>query len=158
MVSAFCSARCMVCSLCAINCMSFGGTRRRTLTPLSRVPKTSVCPLDCCEFMLLEGRGNNVKGANLGRSLDKSCQCLQHLRIGIGVVVVGIFLVFPQADRNYINSAGTSEGDFVLKAILFAKQRQDVFVKSSRVIGQHIRFQMDRDITCKHINLLKVVG
>ncbi len=108
--------------------------------------------------MLLEGRGDNVKGVDLGRSLDKSGQRLQHLRIGIGVVVVGIFLVFPQTDRGHINSAGTGESDFVLKAILLTKQRQDVFFKPSRVIGQHIRLQMERDIACKHIgNLLRVV-
>ena len=51
------------------------------------------------EFVLLEGRGHNVKGVNLGRSLDKPCQRLQHLRIGIGVVVVRIFLAFPQTNH-----------------------------------------------------------
>jgi hypothetical protein len=86
--------------------------------------------------VLLEGRGDNVKGVNLGRSLEKSCQSLQHLRIGIGVVVVGIFLVFPQTNRGHINSPRTGESDFVLKAVLLTKQRQDVFFKTSRVIGQ----------------------
>ena len=78
----------------------------------------------------MQGRGDNVKGVNLGRSLDKSCQRLQHLRISIGIVRVGIVLVFPQTDRGHINSARAGESDFVLKAILLAKQRQDVFLKN----------------------------
>src|SRR5438876_6844658 len=104
----------------------------------------------------MEGRGDNVSGLNLGRSLDKSYDHLQHFRIGIGVVSLGIGFVFPQTDCSYINSAGTSECDFVLKTILFTKQRKDVLLKCSRVIEKHIGFQMNRDIACKHSNLLKV--
>jgi len=40
--------------------------------------------------------------------------------------------------------------------MLFTKQRKDVLLKSSRVIGKHVGFQMNRDIACKHGNLLKV--
>jgi len=100
--------------------------------------------------VLLQRRGDNVIGVNLERSLDESCQSLQHLRIQAGVVVVGIFLVFLETDRGDINSAGTGESDFVLKAILLTQQRQDVFLKRSRVIGQGVRLQMERDIACKH--------
>ncbi len=67
----------------------------------------------------MEGRGDNVSGLNLGRSLDKSSDRLQHFRIGIGVVSLGIGFVFPQTDCSYINSAGTRECDFVFKTILF---------------------------------------
>ena len=63
----------------------------------------------------MEGRVDNVKGLNLGRSVDKSRQRLQHLLVGMGVVIVSIVLVIPQADCSHINSAGTSESDFVLK-------------------------------------------
>ena len=38
--------------------------------------------------MLRDGRGDHVEGVNLRRSLDESCQRLQHLRVGIGVVTV----------------------------------------------------------------------
>jgi hypothetical protein len=72
------------------------------------------------------------------------------LRIGIGVVSFGISFVFPQTDCSHINSAGTSECDFVLETILFTKQRKDFLLKSSRVIGKRMRFQMNRDIACKH--------
>ena len=70
---------------------------------------------------LVEGRVDNVKSLNLGRAVDKSRQRLQHLLVGMGVVIVGIVLVIPQADCSHINSPGTSERDFVLKAILFTK-------------------------------------
>ena len=48
--------------------------------------QTPECLLCSYEFVLLDGRGDHVKGVNLGRALDKSCQRLQHLRIGIGAV------------------------------------------------------------------------
>src|SRR5579859_247869 len=87
---------------------------------------------------------------HLRRAFDKSGQRLQYLRISIGVVGVGVLLVVPQTDRNYIHAASTGESDFVQKTILLAKQRKDIFFKCSRVIGEHTRFQMDRDIACKH--------
>src|SRR5579864_7040520 len=102
--------------------MSFGDTRRRK--QLRLLQPTNRAPLHGCEdFVLLERRGDYVKGVNLGRSLDKSCQRLQHLRIGIAVVVVGIFLVVPQTDSGHINSTLTGESDFVLEAILLTQQR-----------------------------------
>ena len=75
----------------------------------------------------MEGRGDNVGGLNFRRSLDKSCHRLQHLWVGIGVVGFGIDLVFPQTDCGHINSVGTSECDFVLEILLFAKQREESF-------------------------------
>src|ERR1035438_3278858 len=157
-VSAFCSARCMAALLGANRVHAVWRNEKADRNSASSCPTNSERLLRGHEFVLLEGRGDNVKGVNLGRSLDKSCQRLQHLRIGTVVVVVGIFLVFPQTDRGHINSAGTGESDFVLKAVLLTQQRQDVFFKSSCVIGQHIRLQLERDIACKHIsNLLRVV-
>ena len=97
--------------------------------------------------MILDGRGDHVIGMNLRCALDKSCQRLQHLLIGNGVVVVGIFLVVPHTDRKHVNSARAGESDFVLKPILLAQQGQDVLFEGSRVIGQIIRFQMKSDIT-----------
>ncbi len=85
--------------------------------------------------MLLRGRrayggsSNHVKGVNLRRSLDKPCQRVQHLWVGIGVVSVGIVFVVPQTDCGHINSARTGECDLVFKTILSAKQRKDVFLK-----------------------------
>jgi hypothetical protein len=79
----------------------------------------------------MAGRGDNVGGLNLGRSLDKSCYRLQHLRIGIGVVRFRVFLVLPETDCSHINSAGTGECDFVLETVLFTKKRKDVLLKRS---------------------------
>src|ERR1700722_33889 len=93
-------------------------------------------------IVLLEGRGDHVKGVDLGRTLDKSCQRLQHFRVSICVVGIGIVLVIPETDCGYIDSAGTGKGNFVLKAVLSTKQGKDVLLKSSRVIRQHIGFQM----------------
>src|SRR5580700_1009114 len=67
------------------------------------------------EVELVEGRGDNVRGLNFRRSLDKSRHHLQHLRIGIGVVSFGIGFVFPQTDCSHINSTGSSECNFVLE-------------------------------------------
>src|ERR1700686_2182344 len=125
--------------------------------PPSHAKKLTV--LRCYEFgALVKGRVNNVRGLNLGRPLDESCQRLQHLRIGIGVVSLGISFVFPQTDCSHINSTGTSESDFVLETILFTKQRKDFLLKSSRVIGERIRFQMNRNIACKHRQPPKGLG
>src|ERR1700684_3354126 len=98
-------------------------------------PTNSACPLRGYKFALLDGRGDDVKGMNLGRSLDKSCQRLQHLRIGIRVVSVGIVLVIPKTNCGHIHAAGTSERDFVLESILLAKQGKDILLKSPCVIG-----------------------
>ena len=54
----------------------------------------------------MKGRIDNVKGLNLGRSLDKSRQRLQYLRVGMGVVIVGIVLVIPHADCGQIREKG----------------------------------------------------
>src|ERR1039458_871345 len=86
-------------------------------------PDGSECPLRGYEnIVLLERRGDHVKGVNLGRAVEESCQGLQHLRIGIRVVSVGIVLVFPQTDCGHIYSARTGERDFVLETILSTKQ------------------------------------
>src|ERR1017187_3778513 len=117
------------------------------------------CPLRGYEnIVLLERRGDHVKGVNLGRAVEKSCQGLQHLRICIGVVSIGIVLVFPQTDCGHIYSARTGERDFVLETILSTKQGKDVLLKSSGVIGQHIGFQMNRNIACIHIGNLLWLG
>src|SRR4029077_17370081 len=100
--------------------------------------------------IVVEGRVDNLRALNLRRTLDKSSSRLQRLRIGIGVVSFDISFVFPQTYCSHINSAGTSECDFVLETILFTKQRKDVVPKSSRVSGKRIGFQMNRDIACKH--------
>src|ERR1700688_3689658 len=115
--------------------------RRRRLTAF---PCEKLTVLRCCvNGDLMAGRGDHVRGLNLGGSLDKSCHRLQHFGVGIGVVSFGIVLVFPQTDCSYINSAGTSECDFVLETILSTKQGKDVLLKGSRVIGKHIRLQMN---------------
>src|SRR5580704_7049585 len=90
----------------------------------------------------VKGGVDNVRGLNLGRSLDKSCQRLQHLRIGIGVVSFGIGFALPQTDCSHINSARTGEGYFVLKAVLFTQHRKNILLKRSRVIGKRIGFQV----------------
>src|SRR5947208_13804314 len=105
----------------------------------------------------MEGRGDNVSGLNLGRSLDKSSDRLQHFRIGIGVVSLGIGFVFPQTDCSYINSAGTRECEFFFKTILFTKQRKDVLLKCSCVFEKNIELQMNMDMACEHDDLVKVL-
>ena len=70
---------------------------------------------------LMEGRVDNVTGLNLGRSIDKSRHGLQHFGVSIGVVSIGTAFVVPQADGSHIDSAGTAERNFVLKAVLLAK-------------------------------------
>src|ERR1700680_3367834 len=108
---------------------------RRNLLRLLRTDN-SECALGCCEnFVFLESRGDNIKGVNLGRSLDESCQRLQHLGIGICVVSVGVVLVIPKTNCRHIHAAGTSEYDFVLESILSTKQGKDILLKSPRVIG-----------------------
>src|ERR1022692_4203710 len=99
---------------------------------------------------LVECRIDNVKIVNLWRSLDKSCQRLQHVRISLRVVSLGIGLIFPQTDCGHINSVRTCESDFVPETMLFTKQRKDIFFECYGVIGEHIGFQMDRNIACKH--------
>src|ERR1700688_420407 len=95
------------------------------VTPPPRT-KQLKCSLRCYRnIVLLEGRGDHVKGVNLGRALDKPCQRLQNLRLGIGVVRIGIVLVIPQTDGGHIAPARTSECDFVFKTILSTKQRKD---------------------------------
>ena len=115
-----------------------GGVNR---LPASRSSTVLHCRLNG-DFM--EGRGDNVSGVNLRCSLDKSCQRLQHLRINIGVVSFGIGLVFPQTDCSHINFAGTSECDFVLKAILLTKQREEEIVLSlgGLLLPRSLRFRM----------------
>ena len=56
------------------------------------------------EFM--EGRSDRLKRLNLGRSIDHSFKCSQHLRVGIGVVSFCIGLALPQTDGNNIQAAG----------------------------------------------------
>src|ERR1700737_2627158 len=70
---------------------------------------------------LMEGRVDNITGLNLGRSIDKYRHGLQHFGVSIGVVCIGTSFVVPQADGSHIDSAGTAERNFVLKAVLLAK-------------------------------------
>jgi hypothetical protein len=53
-----------------------------------------------------------------------------------------------------IASAGMGEGNFVLKAVLPAKQAKNLFVKRSGVVRKHIGLQMKRSITSKHMSTL----
>src|SRR3984957_5111967 len=136
------------------------GLRSWSWTPQSEgASHKKLTVLRCYKFgALVKGRVDNVRGLNLRRSVDKSCHRLQHLRISIGVVSFGISFVIPQTDCRHINSTGTSESYFVLKTILFTKQRKNVLLKSSRVIGERIGFQMNRNIACKHRQPPRVEG
>jgi len=69
----------------------------------------------------MEGAADDVRGLNLGCAFDESRQGLQHSRVRIRVVSIGIVLVFPETDYGHISAASTSESDFVLKTILFTK-------------------------------------
>src|SRR6202022_3893351 len=75
----------------------------------------------CANGDLMEGRVDNLTGLNLGRSIDYSCQGLQHFWVGIGIVSLCIGFVVPQTDGSDLCSAGTRECDFVPKTILFMK-------------------------------------
>src|SRR5450755_3631286 len=68
---------------------------------------------------LMEGRVDHLTRLNLGRSLNKFCQSLQHFWIGFGIVSLCIGFVVPQTDCSDLCTARTREGDFVLKTILF---------------------------------------
>jgi hypothetical protein len=100
----------------------------------------------------VEGRADNVGGVNRGRSFDVSCQRLQHFRVRVGVVSVCAGFVVPQTDGNHIDSAGTGERNLILKAVLLAKERENVLVKGTGVISKHIGFQMKRDVTSIHMS------
>src|ERR1700730_8263098 len=96
-------------------------TKKTAFTAFSGEESQCLSSYEIGSGNLVEGRVDNVKGVNLRRSLDKSCQRLQCLRVGIRVVLLGVCLIFPQTDCGHINSTGTSEGNFVLKSILFTK-------------------------------------
>ena len=55
---------------------------------------------------MMKGRSDLLERLNLGRSIDHSCNGLQHLWVGIGVVSVCIGFVLPQTDRSHIRGAG----------------------------------------------------
>src|ERR1700692_4048005 len=73
--------------------------------PSTRPPRTPHNSLRGYSDMM-EGRGDLLERLNLGRSIDHSCNVLQHLWVGIGVVSVCIGFVLPQTDRNHIHGAG----------------------------------------------------
>ena len=54
----------------------------------------------------MKGRGAGFKRLNLGRSIDEFSEGLQHLRVGSGVVSLGIGLVVPQTDYDRMLAAG----------------------------------------------------
>jgi hypothetical protein len=70
----------------------------------------------------MAGRADNVRGMNLGRSIDESCHRLQHFGIGSSVVSFGIGFVFPQTDCSHVDSAGTGKCYFVSEAVLPTKE------------------------------------
>lgn len=47
---------------------------------------------------VVEGRDDRLKRLDSRRSIDHIPQCLQHFRVGAGVVIVCIVLVIPQTD------------------------------------------------------------
>jgi hypothetical protein len=138
---------------------------RLALGPLREIGKTGLTAYSCGKFTVLrccvngelvERRGDNVRGLNLGRSFDKSCHRLQHLGIGIGVVRFGIGLLFQQSDCSHINSPGPANVISSLKPFCLRSKGRTVVLKCARVIGKSIGFQMNRDIACKHGNLLRL--
>ena len=74
-----------------------------------------------CYRDVMEGRGDGFTRLNLGRSIDESCKCSQHFRVGIRVVSFCIGFVLPQTDCSRIQAAGIRQCNFVLKALLLAK-------------------------------------
>src|ERR1700722_10481016 len=123
---------------------------------IDRLPRVKSLRVLCCcvNGDPMEGRAHNVRGFNRGCSFDKSCHRLQHFGVRIGVVSVGAGFVVPQAYGSHIASAGAGECNFVLKAVLLAKQRKNLLVKRSGVIRKHIGLQMKRNITSKHMSTL----
>ena len=75
----------------------------------------------------MERRVNDFRGLNLGRSIDESLHRLQHFWISIRVVRFRIGFVVPQTDGGHIDSARTGQRNFILKAILLAKYRKNIF-------------------------------
>src|SRR5580698_717619 len=89
---------------------------------VSRLPVRELSVLRCgVSGDLMERRVDDVGGLNLGRSLDKSCQGLQHFGIRGSVVIFCTDFVVPQTDGSHIDSAGAGERNFILKAVLLAK-------------------------------------
>ena len=106
--------------------------------------------LHCC-VDVVEGRDDCLKRLNPRRSIDRFRQGLQHFWVGVGVVVVCIVLVFPQTDRNHICRATTAQGDFFLEALLLLQQWKNLVFEGVGVIGLHVGFDFERDITCVQI-------
>src|ERR1700722_3520141 len=100
----------------------------------------------------MEGRVDNLRGLNRGRPFDEPSYRLQHFGIRIGAVRLCVGFVVPQTDGGHIGSTGAGECNFILKAVLLTKQRKIILVKCPVVISKHIRFQMKRDVTSKHMS------
>ena len=69
----------------------------------------------------MEGRVDNLTRLNFGSSIDHFCEGLHHFGISSGVIGFCIRFVVPQTDCRDVYSVGTSEREFVPKALLFAK-------------------------------------
>ena len=123
---------------------------------IDRLPRVKSLRVLCCcvNGDPMEGRAHNVRGFNRGCSFDKSCHRLQHFGVRIGVVSLSAGFVVPQTDGRHIAFGGTGERNFLLKAVLLAKQRKNLLVKRSGVIRKHIGLQMKRNITSKHMSTL----
>ena len=84
----------------------------------------------------------------------KLLRLLHKMPVWIGRGIADIAFLLQVHDGSYIAFGGTGERNFLLKAVLLAKQRKNLFVKRPGVIRKHIGLQMKRNITSKHMSTL----
>src|SRR2546422_4594879 len=96
---------------------------------------------------LVEGRVRTRVGLTLRCSLNHLRQARQHLRIDVAAIVVRVLFPIPQTDRNRLGAVRGNERDLVLEAILFPKQRQDVFLERLGELTGRVGLQIDRKST-----------
>src|SRR6266436_4968937 len=103
---------------------------------------------------LVERRVSDVKGFNLGRSLNYRGEELRHFWVSSAVVSLGILRFVPQTDSERFRPALANERDFVPESLLFSKQGEDVLLQPLGKLRNAIGLQMHIDSACKHGTLL----
>ena len=73
---------------------------------------------------MLDGGAHNLEVFHPLYSLHQPRQNFSYFCINSVAVGLGAFLVFPQAERNDVIAFRTNKSDFILEALLFAKQRE----------------------------------
>src|SRR5690242_3335058 len=106
----------------------------------------------------VEGIADNVEDFHLRRSFNNRRKYLNYVSVSASAVGICVFCHVPKTHQEGLGTGRRDERDFILKALLLAKHRQDLVFETIDKAGNTIGFEVHGHFTGKHWASWREVG